>query len=327
VSSNFPELPPEPSSWNAEAANTDLRISAPNSYKREWIWSVILLLATMASTSFAGLCQQLHFDIFLALRALIVKPSLILDGLPFSVPLISILLAHEFGHFWACKYYGMRCTPPFFLPIPISFAGTLGAFIKIKSPFLHKRALFDIGIAGPLAGFLFILPTLWIGISRSILVPKGTYPPGVWIFGEPLIFRLFGLIVLGYSPEQQDMGAHPMAMAAWIGLLATSFNLLPIWQLDGGHIAYAIFGSSLQKKISVVAIAAMILAAFMQWPPSVTLLVFAIVLLVVGGIRFRFLHPPTLMDEGNLGVGRLILGLLAFLILILSFTPVPVTIS
>jgi membrane-associated protease RseP (regulator of RpoE activity) len=210
--------------------------------------------------------------------------------------------------------------------VPISLAGTFGAFIKIKSQFRHRRALFDIGIAGPLAGFIFVLPTLCVGIGLSRLIPKGTFAPGQLSFGEPMIFRLLGMLILGYSPDRQDMIAHPMAMAAWFGLLATSLNLLPIWQLDGGHIAYAVLGRHLQKKLSIASLVFLILISFLDWPPSITLLFFSILLLIIGA-RLRFFHPPTLLEEERLGPGRILLGLAALLILILSFTPVPVTIN
>jgi len=326
VSSDLPELSPAPSSWDAGSVYSNLRFPAKGPATSQYVLSAVLLCATIVSTSFAGLSQLAGIDLVTALRIFIVKPSMILQGLPFSIPLISILLAHELGHFFACRYYGMRCTPPFFIPFPISLAGTFGAFIKIKSQFLHRRALFDIGIAGPLAGFLFILPTLCIGISLSKLVPKGGLPPGELIFGEHLIFRLLGAVILGYAPDRQDMVAHPMAMAAWVGLLATSLNLLPIWQLDGGHISYAIFGPSLQKRISVFSIVALILVSFMGWPPSITLLFFAALLLIICA-RLRFFHPPTLQEDDRLGPGRAFLALIALLILILSFTPAPVTIK
>ncbi len=326
VSSNFSEFPPASSSWDAGSVYPNLRFPEQSPSPGQWVLSAVLLCATVVSTSFAGLSQLAGVDLVTAFRIFIARPNLILRGLPFSIPLISILLAHELGHFFACRYYRMRCTPPFFIPIPISLAGTFGAFIKIKSQFLHRRALFDIGIAGPLAGFLFILPTLYIGISLSKLVPKGVFPPGELIFGEPLIFRLLGTLILGYSPARQDMVAHPMAMAAWVGLLATSLNLLPIWQLDGGHIAYALLGPARQKKLSILSIVALILVSFVGWPPSITLLFFAALLLVICA-RLRFFHPPTLQEDERLGPGRIFLGLMALLILILSFTPVPVAIS
>jgi len=326
VSSDLPEFLPASASWNTGPGYPVVPISEPQPGRREWVMSAALLCLTTISTSFAGLCSLAGADFFSAFQAFIRKPGLIVLGLPFSIPLISILLAHELGHYLACRYYGMRCTPPYFIPVPISLAGTFGAFIKIKSQFRHRRALFDIGIAGPLAGFVFVVPTLWIGISLSRLIPKGGFAPGQLSFGEPLIFRLFGILILGYAPDRQDMVAHPMAMAAWVGLLATSLNLLPIWQLDGGHIAYAVFGRSFQKKLSILSLAALILISFLDWPPSITLLFFASLLMIIGA-RLRFFHPPTLQEEERLGSGRLLLALAALLILILTFTPVPVTIT
>jgi membrane-associated protease RseP (regulator of RpoE activity) len=170
------------------------------------------------------------------------------------------------------------------------------------------------------------LPTLWIGISLSRLIPKGGFAHGQISFGEPLIFRLLGGLILGYAPDRQDMVAHPMAMAAWVGLLATSLNLLPIWQLDGGHIAYAVFGRAIQKKLSILSLGVLILISFLDWPPSITILFFAALLLIIGA-RLRFFHPPTLQEEERLGPGRLLLALAALLILILTFTPAPVTIT
>jgi membrane-associated protease RseP (regulator of RpoE activity) len=296
----------------------------PGPSSREWIFSAILLAVTFLSTTFAGLAYIAgDFGFYSSLRAVIAHPGLMAYGLPFSIPLISILLAHELGHFIACRYYGMRCTPPFFLPVPIGMAGTMGAFIKIKSPFRNKHALFDIGVAGPLAGFIFTVPTLWIGISHSRLILKAALVHGGLNYGEPLIFRLIGMLTLGYSPSRQDMIAHPIAMAGWIGLFATSLNLLPIWQLDGGHIAYAVFGRSRQKALSIIAIAFLMLIGLFSWRIP-TYLVIGTLLLIIG-IRFRFYHPQPLQDDMKLDPGRLLLGLLALLILISSFMPVPIS--
>jgi membrane-associated protease RseP (regulator of RpoE activity) len=280
---------------------------------------------TIVSTSFAGFFYLLGDLSLRSFFFLLLHPNLLIRGFAFSLPLIVILSAHEMGHFLACRYYGMRCTPPYFIPAPIAFTGTLGAFIKIKSQFLNKKALFDIGIAGPLAGFLFVLPTLWIGIRLSRLIPKGVLPHGELSFGEPLIFRIFGALILGYSPARQDMLAHPIAMAAWVGLLATSLNLLPIWQLDGGHIAYAMIGRTWHKRASIAALAALILISFAGWPTPSYILFF--VLILVFGIRSRFYHPSTMWDEEKIGAGRFVLGMVAFLILILSFMPVPISIT
>jgi membrane-associated protease RseP (regulator of RpoE activity) len=326
VSSNLPEFPPAALDryGNPVYPQQPFRTQGPGA--RDWIVSGTLLFLTFISTTFTWLFYNASDIRFLEfLRTLTIRPGLIVYGLSFSIPLISILLAHELGHFFACRYYGMRCTPPYFIPAPISIAGTLGAFIKIKSQFLNRRALFDIGVAGPLAGFIFAIPALWIGISHSQLIPKGSLGTGALIFGEPIVFRLFGALALGYSPHTHDMIAHPIAMAAWVGILATSLNLLPIWQLDGGHICYAILGRSLQKKISIISVILLILLSLLSLPIPAYLL-FALLLLIIG-LRLRFYHPPTLMEEEKLGSKRFCVGLLALLILIVCFTPVPISIS
>ncbi len=326
MSSNLPEFPPANFYRNGSPVYSHQLPRKRGPGLQDWILSGTLFLLTLVSTSFAGLFYSIgDIGFFRAFLVYITRPELILHGLSFSIPLTSILLAHELGHFFACRYYGMHCTPPYFIPAPISIAGTLGAFIKIKSQFLHKRALFDIGVAGPLAGFIFTVPALWIGISYSQLIPKDSIGTGALMFGEPIIFRLFGKLALGYSPDTHDMIAHPIAMAAWVGLLATSLNLLPIWQLDGGHICYAILGRILQKKISVVSVVLLILLSFLGWPiPSY--LLFGLLLLIIG-FRLRFYHPPTMMEEEELGCKRLFVGLLALLILIICFIPVPISIG
>jgi membrane-associated protease RseP (regulator of RpoE activity) len=250
-------------------------------------------------------------------------PSFLLKGLPFSFTFLAILLAHELGHYFACRYYGIACTPPFFIPVPITFAGTLGAFIRIKSPFPSRKALFDVGIAGPLAGFAFVIPALIVGIANSQLIPRGRFP-GI-SFGEPLIFRWTGALVLGYSPSTQDMVAHPIAIAAWFGLLATCLNLFPIWQLDGGHVAYALLGREKQRRLSIFAILALMLTSLAGWPVPSYLLFCA--LLLIFGLRYRFYHPSTLQDEGDIGVGRQLLAFVAFVVLLVSFTPVPISVA
>ena len=287
---------------------------------REWRVPAILFLATILSTTYAGLFYTQDEPGFL--RTLAAHPALLLKGLYFSFPLIVILLAHELGHYFACWYHGIRCTPPFFIPLPVTFAGTMGAFIRIKSPFQHRRALFDVGIAGPLAGFAFVVPALIIGIERSTLVLKNSVPGDIY-FGEPLLFRWLANLLIGYSPGSHDLLADPIAMAAWFGLLVTSLNLFPIWQLDGGHIAYAMLGRERQKKVSLVAAMALILISFAGWPiPSY--LLFAGLLLFLS-MRSRFYHPPTLSDDERIGTGRMVLGIILFVILVLSFTPVPIT--
>lgn len=325
MSSHFPDYPPAPALSDKSSVGFRQDPHTFHEAWRQWLAPVVLLFITALSTTFAGLFYVFgDIGFFAAVGATLLKPSLILQGLPFSIPLITILLAHEMGHYLACRYHGVSCTPPYFIPVPISIAGTLGAFIKIKSHFPNRRVLFDIGIAGPLAGFAFVIPALWIGVSFSRLVPKGSIAGGL-SFGEPLVFRWFGRMALGYSPAVHDMIAHPIAMAAWFGLLATSLNLLPIWQLDGGHIAYAIFGRRLQKKISVTAAASLLAVSFLGWPTP-SYLLFALLLIILG-MRVRFYHPATLMDVEPLGSGRIFMGIIAALILILSFIVVPISIA
>lgn len=325
MSSNLSEFQkPTLASWSSEESVGDLSHRNPNSSISEWVIPFLLLSITFFTTSFAGLLYTIgDVGLIRVLRLLVAKPYLISLGFPFSIPLVTILLAHELGHFFACRYYGMRCTPPFFIPAPIPLTGTLGAFIKIKSSFRHKRALFDIGIAGPLAGFVFSIPVLFIGISLSKIIPRGSVGYAGVSFGEPILFRLLGIAILGYSPDKQDLMAHPMAMAGWIGLLSTSLNLLPIWQLDGGHIAYSILGRSLQKKLSLATVIGLIILSFWAWPTP-SYLLFGILLLIIG-LKLRFYHPATLMDEEKIGNARLWMAGLALLILVLSFTPVPIS--
>jgi membrane-associated protease RseP (regulator of RpoE activity) len=322
VSSDFPDFS---AASPQQELNQDTYVDEPPPTHRQWALSILLLFLTIITTTFAGMSQLFEVLGFKAFLYILARPSLLLNGILYSFPVIVILSAHELGHYLACRYYGMLCTPPYFIPVPISPTGTLGAFIKIKSRFLSRKSLFDIGIAGPLAGFFFILPALWIGISLSKIVPKGIVPRGNINFGEPIILRFFGKIILGYSPAYQDMLIHPLVMAAWVGLLATSLNLLPIWQLDGGHIAYAMIGRSWQKRLSIATLVALIFVSFAGWPTPSYLLFF--VLLLIFGIRSRFYHPATLWDEEELGSGRIILGIIAFLILIVCFMPVPISIT
>ena len=311
--------------WKSVHVLEDSLPPEPPPSLRRWAVSLLLLFLTFCTATFAGFFYTTGFLEFDGFARAISSPNsrVFLTCLSFSLSLIVILAAHELGHYFACRYYGMKCTPPYFIPAPLPLTGTLGAFIRIKSHFRRKKALFDVGIAGPLAGFLFCLPVLWIGISISKLTPKLPLHFTSLSFGEPIIFRLIGMVALGYAPEKQDIIAHPMAMAGWVGLLATSLNLLPVWQLDGGHVAYALFGPEWHRKLSYAALAVLIAVSFMGWPmPSY--LLFALLLLILG-LRMRFYHPAPLTDDGPLGTCRNILAFVALLILILSFTPVPVT--
>ena len=163
-----------------------------------------------------------------------------LTGLPFSVTLLTILLAHEMGHYLTCRYYGIDASLPYFLPAP-TLIGTFGAFIRIRSAIPSRKQLFDVGIAGPLAGFAFVIPALAIGLAYSKIIP-GIAAQGDFVFGTPGIMRILeSWIMPGVGPA--DILVHPIARAAWAGVLATALNLMPMGQLDGGHILYSFVGA------------------------------------------------------------------------------------
>lgn len=238
-------------------------------------------------------------------------PALLLPGLPFSITLLTILLAHEFGHYLAARYYRVDVTLPFFLPAP-TLIGTLGAFIRIRSAILSKRILFDIGVAGPLAGFAVLIWPLAIGVSMSKIVP-GIAAHGDLVFGTPLILRLFEWAQFHGVPSA-NIYLHPVARAAWVGLLATALNLLPIGQLDGGHILYAFIGerSKLLSRIFVAALVPMGLFFTYSW-------------LFWAGILFFFgMRHPSIVDPRPIGRTRSWLGVAALVMFVLSFTAAPI---
>src|SRR5205085_12096445 len=185
-------------------------------------------------------------------------PLVLFDGIAFSLTLMTILLAHEMGHYFACRYYGINASLPYFLPAP-TLIGTLGAFIRIRSPIYTRRALFDVGVAGPLAGFAVLLPALILGLLHSKILP-GVANRGDFVFGTPLALRLLEWVFF-HGVSVADINLHPVARAAWVGLLATALNLLPIGQLDGGHILYSFFGQT-HKLLSRLFVAAIIPIGF-----------------------------------------------------------------
>lgn len=238
-------------------------------------------------------------------------PARLALGVPFSFTLLSILLAHELGHYLTCRHYHIHATYPYFIPAP-TLIGTLGAFIRIKSPILNRRELFDVGISGPIAGFIVAIPALVV----AILLSKGSAPilsAGSITTGNPLAVILFTkLLRSGVSPA--TMVLHPVGCAAWVGLFATSLNLLPVGQLDGGHILYAVLGEKC-RKFSRGLFLLLLPLGYFCW---VGWFVWAVILIVLG------LRHPLLIDPAeSLGRGRKILALVGLLILILTFIPAP----
>lgn len=284
---------------------------------RYWLHGLLLLL-TLLTTSVVGADLAASFAArtpasfgFQGYVRAWQDPAYLLGGLPFSLTLIGILLAHEFGHFLAARYYHVNVTLPFFLPAP-TLIGTLGAFIRIRSVIVSKRILFDIGVAGPLAGFAALLLPLVAGVSMSKVVP-GIAAAGDLEFGTPLIFRLVQAALFP-GVAAADLYLHPVARAAWVGVLATALNLLPIGQLDGGHILYALAGDR-AKYVSWAFIATLLPMGYFFAP---SWFVWA-ALLVFFGMRH-----PRIADPIPVGPARTRLAVLAFVILALSFTPAPI---
>ncbi len=251
-------------------------------------------------------------------------PQFIVEGLKFAGALLSILLAHESGHYVACRLYGVDATLPYFIPMPPPFmAGTLGAFIKIKSPIPSRRALFDIGVAGPLAGFLVIIPVACAALLTGSPVPPAPEGATVLVLNDPLLLRLLAAS-LGVK-DLAGMAPNPFYFAAWIGLLVTSLNLLPVGQLDGGHAVYSVLGRRVHRYAGRAAFLSMLALAPLGWlwhgVPSGAL--YVILLFVM----LRMPHPQPLDDGDRLGTARNLVALLTLLVFALSFLPFPLTIK
>ena len=236
-------------------------------------------------------------------------------GLAFAVPALFILLCHEMGHYVACRIYGIPCTPPFFLPVPLNF-GTFGAFIRIKAPIYTKRQLFDVGIAGPIAGFVALVPVLLYGIAHSQPAPLSSGGPGMVLLqpGRCLAIELATRLFHGPLAPGMTLNLHPTALAAWLGLFATALNLLPLGQLDGGHILYAALGRA-QRRIALPLWLGLALLGY-YWPGW---LLWCVVVLVIG-----LYHPPVYDESEPLDGKRRALALVALLLFVLCFMPVPI---
>jgi membrane-associated protease RseP (regulator of RpoE activity) len=256
----------------------------------------------------------------------LAHPQFIVEGLKFAAALLSILLAHESGHYVACRLYGVNATLPYFIPMPPPFmAGTLGAFIKIRSPIPSRRALFDIGVAGPLAGFLAVIPVACAALLTAR--PGPPLPPAsadvvVIFFNDPLLLRLLAG-PLGVE-DLPGVAPNPFHFAAWVGLLVTSLNLLPVGQLDGGHAVYSGLGRRAHRYAGRAAFLLMLALAPLGWlwhgVPSGALYVLLLF------VMLRLPHPQPL-DEGEpVGAARSLVALLTLLVFALSFLPFPLTI-
>ena len=311
-----PELPPA-ASW-----------SPPQTYlppiperRRDPLWRyIVLFLLTVYTTTSAGALHYLSFYLgFGRGPNPFTSSELLIGGLWYSVPILAILGSHELGHYFACRYYGVAASLPYFLPMPIILTGTFGAFIRIRQPIPNKRELFDIGIAGPIAGFVIAVPVLFAGmyLSRVVEIPRDFQGELFWL-GEPLLFKLAAWLTFGQVADGFTVTMHPVAFAAWFGMLATALNLFPIGQLDGGHISYAVLG----RKSSLVTLAmVVVLIGLAFWSLSWAVWAGLTVLML---LAFGPHHPRTPDEDVPLDRTRKWLALFAVIMFILCFTPAPI---
>jgi membrane-associated protease RseP (regulator of RpoE activity) len=283
---------------------------------RLWLHALLLVL-TIGTTTVTG---ALHYAAFVAGSAPVTLHwGLLLQGFWYSGTLLGILGAHEMGHYLLCRRYNVDATLPYFIPMPpfLFLTGTLGAVIKIREAFPTRKVLFDIGVAGPIAGFVVLVPALFYGMTLSTVVPAPT-EGSVLFLGEPLLFKLAVRAVFGTVQDPYTVNMHPMVFAAWFGMLATALNLLPFGQLDGGHITYATLG----RRSTVISLATVTMAVGMTFV-SLSWLVMTLMMLVMLfmlGPR----HPRVIYEYEPLGTGRVMVAVFALIMFILCFTPVPI---
>lgn len=301
-----------------------------------WGLAVTLFVLTLLSTTTLGAVWWLwshptrFADVYPwlsphTIRTVWSDPELIRLGLAFSLPALFILLCHELGHYLACRRYRLPATLPHFLPLPLAL-GTLGAFIRIRAPIANRRQLFDVGIAGPLAGFAALLPFLLLGVARSEPAVVAAVDPALAVDagaanlvrllapGRCLAIELASRAFHGPLPEGGVLHLHPFALAAWFGLLVTAMNLLPLGQLDGGHVLYAAAGA-VQHRLALPLWLGLGLAG-LYWPGW---LLWCLIVLLIG-LR----HPPVRDEATPLDRGRLALAWVGLAVFVLSFMPVPV---
>lgn len=274
--------------------------------KRAPYLHIILFVLTFFSTLTVGALHE-GVNIFR-------EPLRIYKGLPFSVTLLFILLSHELAHYISSRRHRIEATLPYFLPAPTLF-GTFGAFIKMKSPITTRNALMDIGASGPIAGFIVSVAATTVGLFFSRVMPVGK-AEGMIMLGDSLLFSGLSRLIIGALPDNYDIFLHPVALAGWIGFFVTSLNLIPVGQLDGGHIAYALLGKR-HERLSKILIGVLIILGIFVYEGWI---IWAVLLIVLG-----FRHPPIIYSEMPLDPVRKRIGWTSLVIFILTFTPLPIT--
>ncbi len=265
---------------------------------------ILLFLLTLLSTLAAGALQK-------GVNPL-REPGRLYEGIPFSFTLMFILLSHELSHYFASRRHHTKATLPYFIPAP-SMIGTFGAFIKMKSPIGSRRALIDIGASGPIAGFIVSVFAVVAGLGWSEVV--SIEPSAATIrLGDSLLFSSLSELIIGTPAEGRDILLHPVAFAGWIGFFVTSLNLIPIGQLDGGHIAFAFLGG-FHRGLSFVLVIVLAVLGFFLWEGWS----FWALLMLLFGLR----HPPVMRWEVPLDPGRRFIGALSLFIFVITFIPVP----
>jgi membrane-associated protease RseP (regulator of RpoE activity) len=301
---------------NSFNASSEILFEEAPEQKFPWL-NVALFGLTCLSTLVVGCILMALFtntfkDFGSFSREILTSPSFLLRGLPFSLAIMTILLGHEMGHYLTCRYYGIDATLPYFIPAP-TLVGTMGAFIRIKSPIQHRAALLEVGIAGPIVGFVLAVPTLIIALAKSGFTAIDTTGSSFEL-GEPLIFKAMETLLGKTPPPGMEINLHPIGIAAWFGFFATALNLLPVGQLDGGHVSYALFGN-IHKRISQAFLFTLIPLGVFYWQGW---LLWSAVLLFIG-LR----HPITLDDSVPLQQRHVWLGWIGLAMFVLCFTPMP----
>jgi len=294
----YHEPPPPPSTFSA------------------WGLPILLFCLTVFTTLWAGAYQVNTKPVTGAWDFLTKYPDSLLKGLPFAATLLGILVIHELGHYLLARIHRVPASFPLFIPGPPQFIGTFGAVIRMRSPIMKRRALFDIGVAGPIAGFIAAVIAVIIGLSFSYVVPR-EHAFGLQL-GEPLLLQWFAWLMFGPIPSTHDLVLHPIAFAAWFGFFVTAINLLPLGQLDGGHVAFAVLGRQ-QRQLAYVTVPILIYLGLTGWPGW-------IVWVGMAGI-VGLTHPPITDPDVGLGKGRQWVAWGALIIFIITFAPVPFSVG